>query len=464
MNRIKCPQCGLVNRVDAPACLRCKTAFIEAESDTEDSSTVSFDDLSETFDYTSDRSSSLWTRIVEQRYRLALVIGVVVVAFLLNQTQLVSSWFVPKDIAAILQDLDERTEKAKSASLLAKRDRLKTVAIHASRGRRNAITELINLTVESGMEVPHPSTQGPEAQERKLAESYQRAFGPQSINGVRVSNYEAESARQHAYDPGRRSDYSKRSAWIEEYAGDILAHIGEPAVEPIMARIKAIKNAQQAGDTTYDATMPRELLYALGQIKSPKALELLIECASAKPYSYNNVVVIEALSFYENDDPRLVQIYDTALKEAAADEQSPFNRPYAIRVASDGLAQIKSRTSLDVLLTHLDVEKRGGKYCSVVQAIARIGKTAVPAVLEVLNSNASTKAKQNAVGVLGIMKASEARSEVVALLDSPDLHEQAAEALVAWNKIETIPDLEAAKQRHPEWGWDFDQAIQSIKR
>ncbi len=305
MNRIKCPQCGLVNRFDAPACLRCKTAFIEADSDVEDSSTVSFDDLSEPFDYTTDRSSSLWTKILDHRYLLALILGVVVVAFLLNQTQFVSSWFVPKDIAAVLEDLDERTEHAKSASLLAKRDRLKTLAIHASRGRRNAITELINLTVESGIEVPNQAAQNPEAQERKLAESYQRAFGPQSINGVLVSNYEAESHRAFNYDPGLRSHYLKRSAWIEEYAGDILAHVGESAVEPIMARIKAIKDAQQAGDTTYNATMPRELLYALGRIKSPKALDLLIECASAKPYSYNNVVVIEALSFYENDDPRV---------------------------------------------------------------------------------------------------------------------------------------------------------------
>lgn len=441
MKPTKCLQCGLVNPFDATACLRCKTTLTADDSYADD-------------------PRSLWTTVVEQRYRLVVIIGVVVLALLLNQTQFVSSWFVPKEIATILKDLDQRTEKSKSEKLLAARDRVKALAIDASRGRRKAIAELVNLdAATAGITVPNPVTQ-----QREAEANVTRALGPQQVNGIPVTYYEAEVQRQQAYDPGLRAQYLNRSASIEEYVGDILAHIGEPAVEPIMTRIKAVKDAHEAGDTTFAATMPRELLSALGRIKSPKALDLLIECASAKPYSYNNVLVIEALSFYEDDDPRLVQIYDMALTEAAADKQSTFNSPFAIRAACEGLARIKSQTSLNVLLKHLDAGEWEGKYSYVVQAIARFGKPAVPSVLEVVNSRASTKERQNAVEALGVLKASEARSEVVALLDSPELHAQAAHALAEWNKIETVPDLEAARQRHPEWGWEFDDAIKRIKR
>jgi HEAT repeat protein len=208
-------------------------------------------------------------------------------------------------------------------------------------------------------------------------------------------------------------------------------------------------------------------LMALGRIKSPRALDLLITCATSKPYSYNNIKAIEALSFYEKADPRLFEIYDMALTEAKTptDQAKTFNSPYAIRVASDGLARIKSDASLRILITHLDLGKWENGPTYLVKAIERFGKPAVPAVLDLVrNTSASQFARQNAVQALGLLRASETRSDVIALLDSPDLHQPAAQALATWGKMDTIPDLQAAMQRHPEWGWDFDNAIQRIKR
>ena len=63
-----------------------------------------------------------------------------------------------------------------------------------------------------------------------------------------------------------------------------------------------------------------------------------------------------------------------------------------------------------------------------------------------------------------MLKATETKTDVVALLDHPELHDAAIEAMVQWADVAGIPDLEAAAQRHPERAWKFWNAIDRIKR
>src|SRR6185369_1654999 len=175
MSRIKCPQCGLVNRPDAPVCLRCKTNFIESESesDLDDSAEPFHDDLS--IYYEPEPPGSIWARIVEQRRTLAWLGGVVVVALLLNQTAFVSSWFVSQDVGAILKNLKGRAEDPKaSAEVREAADRVTTLAIHASRGRRKAITELVNLDNT----ILGVSVHNPETYEREKMDQATSVYGP----------------------------------------------------------------------------------------------------------------------------------------------------------------------------------------------------------------------------------------------------------------------------------------------
>lgn len=83
-------------------------------------------------------------------------LGMVVLALVLNQTQTVSSWFVPDEIAEILKILDERTADNPPERLPEARDRVKALAIDASRGRSKAIRELVNLDYATlGVRVKH---------------------------------------------------------------------------------------------------------------------------------------------------------------------------------------------------------------------------------------------------------------------------------------------------------------------
>jgi len=452
MNSIKCPDCGLVNFVDAPVCLRCKRTLGQGDSHNEPLAEASY--------VTTDKLARLKSLM---RPRLvASVVGIVVVGALLNQTYIVSSWFVQKEIAEVIRNLDERTKTESSDKLLEARDRVKTLAIHASRGRQSAIRELVDLDVAlAGIRVPNPATRKAEERENVVA-------GLRQLSGVDRLNYSSPDASgKFAYDPAMTGSYLNREASIGEFVGEILVHVGESSVEPITERIKTIHSLEQAGDKTMAAEMPRELLIALGRLKSPRAFELLITCAQSKPYSYNNVKVMEALSFYETSDPRLLEIYDIALTEARTpnDPDKTFTGQYVIRVASDGLAKINSEASLQILISHLDLGNWEYQPSHVAKAITRFGKPAVPSLLALIgDSSGSEKARQNAIQVLGLLRASEVKSDVIALLDSPQFHGPAAQALGEWGKVESIPDLEAAKQRHPEWTLDFNNALQRIQR
>jgi hypothetical protein len=449
MRSIKCSHCGLVYGTGSAVCPNCKTSpnHLDLPLDTGRPNFL----------------KSLMASILEHRRLVLLGIGMLVLALVLNQTQTVSSWFVPDEIAEILKILDERTADNPPEKLSEARDRVKALAIDASRGRSKAIRELVNLDYSTlGISVPNPATR-----EREEIDNVTSAMRTPYMNGHFLTPGEIDGLRAFNSDPGI-SDYKNRSATMEEFVSEILVHIGEPAVDPLIDRIKAIHNLQQADNKAAGTVMPRGLLVALGKIKPPRALNLLIECASAKPYSGNNLLAVEALSFYDTDNPELIEIYDMVLTESKNpnDPGNIFTGVYPIRVANEGLARIKSEASLNVLVAHLDGAYNQNANSSYgLMAIRKFGNQAVSPVLEVArDTSAPVMARKGAIQALGLLKSDEAKSDMIAALDSPDLHAVAAEALAAWNSLDAVPDLEAAMQRHPEWSWEFQQAIQKIKR
>ncbi len=442
MIKIKCSGCGLVNWSDAGACLRCGQPF-EAGGPIQHGAAIdSYNNLLRNEDKT-PRLKVCWEWVLDHRRLMALHVGLIVVVYLLSQTLFVNRWFVSKGIAAILQNLDERTRNETNPRLIDLSDRLTSLAVYASRGRTTAIRELIDLDIAQGdVSLPNHLTR------------------PRVYMRDQVLTLAALASG--APDPGLRGSYRQRGATIGEYVSDILANVGEPAVEPIMGQIKKRYEAKKPGDIVY---IPRGLLIALGRIRSPRSLDLLINCATSKPYHLTNIYAIEALSFFESTDPRLLQAYEMVLNERRTDRNSIFYAGYPLRVAIEGLVRLRSAASLQILMSHLDFGSSDyGADFYFVRAISRFGEAASPSVLKLVrDSAASLSARQHAVQVLGLLKASEARADLIALLDSPDLHETAAIALATWNREDFIPELEGALKRHPEWHPVFDEAIRIIK-
>lgn len=144
-------------------------------------------------------------------------------------------------------------------------------------------------------------------------------------------------------------------------AVDALARIGEPAVRPL---IKAVKSK--------DEQVRRNAVEALGKIGDPEAVDVLIKALKDSDYAVRCGAAI-ALGEIQDDDavPALIE----ALRDAWACGYA------AAALAKIGLDDGQFGLVLEMLKSDVPQERYGAS-----RALEKIGKPAVPALIEALKS------------------------------------------------------------------------------
>jgi HEAT repeat protein len=486
MESQRCPQCGFLDWGTASHCKRCQYAF-EAMRETPESAEPIAEPFESPDDVLAEGSlpllppvlhnlpeaeprMSLVARLRKHRNLIFACLGLIAIVSLLNQTTYVSAMFLSEDVKSILQTLEERSkdEGPKVAELSS---RVHTLTAQAGRGRTKAIEQLVELGASAeahSARIRDPQLVIEEKRNKSLSAPNQL---PSSMF---TSSWDRTAVLDRFYDPGRRGSYFYREASVDEYVGDILARMGEPAVQSLIDKLKSIQARRAAGASDWFSNSPRSLMVALGRLKSPRAVDFLVAAAKSEPFGPNNIKAVEALSFYEAENPKVLEVYDLVLKEATApsDENQTFCRPYAIRVAAIGLQRMKSPRAAQILLSHLDLgyweESQMGIYIRgghpVIAAVARLGQPAVEPLLQIArDTTAAERARRNAIICLGKIKAEESIPDLISFLDSYELHKAAAKALVEIDDPKTIVEIDAAKARHGDWMIEFDEAISQIK-
>ncbi|TKB80831.1 MAG: HEAT repeat domain-containing protein [Nitrospira sp.] len=181
---------------------------------------------------------------------------------------------------------------------------------------------------------------------------------------------------------------------LAEEAKDSLVPIGEPAVEPLLAKLEGSSGR-----------LRRDILWVLGMIRDRRAVESLIVAL-------------------KDDDPEIRA------------------------VAIQGLGFVRDERGVAPLIEAMREDRFAN---NVVQALADIGEPAVePLIAAMESSEQDLLVRQKAAKTLGMIKDARAVDPLIHALQDPVLRHAAATALVEFRTVATVRLIEVMHDENPD--------------